>query len=190
VSGQIVQIVPAAPGWNAVFRSSEGEPAPGSEVARGGALVPVACWALVEDDEGRRGVLPLTGGDDTAGLVIADRALAISPPGHRPQDWSAEERLRAVARASELREEDLGAFLRREGLRRADLERWRGALLEALDPKAQQQTKKRRSVQSKRVRELERELRRKDQALAETAALLALKKKAQAIWGDEDDDTR
>lgn len=93
MSGQIVQIVPAAPGWNAVFRSSEGEPAPGSEVARGVALVPVACWALVEDDEGRRGVLPLTGGDDTAGLVIADRALAISPPGHRPQDWSA-----AVAR--------------------------------------------------------------------------------------------
>jgi hypothetical protein len=41
----------------------------------------------------------------------------------------------------------------------------------------------------KRIRELEKELLRKDKALAETAALLVLKKKAQAIWGDEDDDT-
>jgi hypothetical protein len=42
---------------------------------------------------------------------------------------------------------------------------------------------------AKRVRDLERELARKDKALAEAAALLVLKKKAQAIWGDEDDDT-
>jgi transposase len=34
------------------------------------------------------------------------------------------------------------------------------------------------------VRELERELRRKEKALAETAALLTLSKKARAIWGD------
>ena len=39
------------------------------------------------------------------------------------------------------------------------------------------------------IRELERELRRKDKALAESAALLWLKKTAQDIWGDEDDDT-
>jgi hypothetical protein len=36
---------------------------------------------------------------------------------------------------------------------------------------------------------LEKELRRKDKALVETAALLVLKKKAQEIWGDEGDDT-
>jgi hypothetical protein len=36
---------------------------------------------------------------------------------------------------------------------------------------------------------LERELRRKDKALAETAALLVLKKKLQTIWGDADDST-
>jgi hypothetical protein len=35
---------------------------------------------------------------------------------------------------------------------------------------------------------LERELRRKDKALAETAALLTLRKKAQAIWGDGEDE--
>lgn len=44
-----------------------------------------------------------------------------------------------------------------------------------------------------RIKELEREVRRKDKALAETAALLVLKKKVQEIWGnsseDEDDTT-
>jgi len=36
---------------------------------------------------------------------------------------------------------------------------------------------------------LEKELRRKDKALAETAALLVLKKKVREIWGDEDNST-
>jgi hypothetical protein len=42
-------------------------------------------------------------------------------------------------------------------------------------------------AERKRNRTLEKELRRKDAALAETAALLALRKKARAIWGDEDE---
>ena len=45
------------------------------------------------------------------------------------------------------------------------------------------------AADARQIRQLERELARKDKALAETAALLVLKKKAQAIWGDEDDDT-
>ena len=42
-------------------------------------------------------------------------------------------------------------------------------------------------AQGQRIRALEAELRRKESALAETAALLVLKKKAQAIWGDRED---
>ena len=41
--------------------------------------------------------------------------------------------------------------------------------------------------EKKRVKDLERELARKDRALAETAALLVLRKKAQAIWGGDED---
>jgi transposase len=40
----------------------------------------------------------------------------------------------------------------------------------------------------RQVRKLEKELKRKDRALAEAAALLLLQKKAQAIWGDAEDD--
>jgi hypothetical protein len=46
-----------------------------------------------------------------------------------------------------------------------------------------------KTPEGRRIRELEKELRRKDAALAETAALLVLKKKVQAIWGDEVGDT-
>ena len=42
------------------------------------------------------------------------------------------------------------------------------------------------AVEKKRNQELERELRRKERALAETAALLTLRKKAAAIWGEEE----
>ena len=120
----------------------------------------------------------------------APLSLATTPRPNsmkRPQDWSAQEKLSAVLEAASLSDEELGAFLRSRGLHEAQLQQWRDLMLAGLEPKAVQGTKKAPEV--KRVRELEKELRRKDKALAETAALLVLKKKAQAIWGDEDDDT-
>jgi len=105
----------------------------------------------------------------------------------RPSDWTPTEKIAVVAAAAELAGEDLGAFLRREGLHEAQLDTWRKTLTEALGKKGSGREKA--SPEKRRVRELEKELRRKDKALAETAALLVLKKKAQAIWGgDEDDD--
>lgn len=119
-----------------------------------------------------------------AGSRMGDVKLGPFPPdARRPEDWSAEERLRVVMEASRLRDEELGAFLRREGIHEATLSEWKAAVLDALGPQ------KKTSSDSKRVRELEKQLRRKDKALAETAALLVLQKKVQAIWGDEDDDT-
>jgi len=104
----------------------------------------------------------------------------------RPQDWSAEAKLAAVMDAAALSDEELGAFLRSKGIHEAQLQEWRELMLSGLNPASVQRTNK--NTATKRVRALEKELRRKDKALAETAALLVLKKKAQAIWGDEDDD--
>jgi transposase-like protein len=105
----------------------------------------------------------------------------------RPEDWSAAERLRVIAQASLLSEAELGAFLRREGLHEETLQQWRASALEGLSP--ERVSRSREKATAKQVRELERQLRRKDKALAETAALLVLQKKVQAIWGDEDDST-
>jgi len=105
----------------------------------------------------------------------------------RPDDRSADEKLRLVLEASALGEAGLGEFLRRHGLHEDDLAAWRLAALAGLSGPSSSPPAK--SGDARRVRELEKELRRKDAALAETAALLVLKKKVQALWGDEDDDT-
>jgi transposase len=104
------------------------------------------------------------------------------------KQWTGAEKLRVVTAAAGLTGSDLGAFLRREGLHEAQLAAWREAAEAALGAPAAR-PRPGGSPEAQRIGELERELRRKDRALAETAALLVLKKKVRAIWGDEDDAT-
>jgi transposase len=108
----------------------------------------------------------------------------------RPQDWSPEEKLQVLVETAALSDEELGAYLRRKGLHEAQLTQWREAVVQALhravpQPKVTAEQK----AQKRRIQQLERELNRKEKALAEAAALLVLKKKVQAIWGDGDDGT-
>ena len=99
------------------------------------------------------------------------------------------DKLRLVLEASELQESELGAFLRREGLHEAELREWVEAATTALSSTKQRKGRRKASPEAKRIRDLEKDLRRKEKALAELAALLALKKKLEAILGDEDDGT-
>ena len=93
--------------------------------------------------------------------------------------------------AAALGPDELGAFLRREGVHAAELEQWRETVVDAaklaLEGGAARSSS--RGADTKRIKELERDLRRKDRALAETAALLVLQKKVHEIWGDGDDGT-
>lgn len=109
------------------------------------------------------------------------------PPRKRPADWTPEEKLQAVLEARGLSDEALGAFLRQRGLHAADLAAWRQAVLVSLGKK---KASRQPASESKRLRQLESELRRKDKALAETAALLVLQGKVRALWGAEGDDTK
>ena len=99
--------------------------------------------------------------------------------------WTAQERMRVVVESSGLSDSDLGAFLRREGLHSAQLEEWRKSAEKSLSP---QRTRPQDTKEAKKIRALEKELNRKDKALAEVTALLVLKKKLEEIWGDEDGD--
>jgi len=107
-------------------------------------------------------------------------------PARRPQDWTLEEILAAVLEASKLSGEDLGAFLRRKGIHRTHLDEWRARLAGAVKGEAKP---KGRSPDARRVQELEKELRRKDKALAEAAALLVLQKKVRELLGGGDEST-
>ena len=106
-----------------------------------------------------------------------------------PEDWSSRDKFAAVLETAALNEADLAEYCRKRGLYPAQIAVWRSACEQANDwdrvstARLGQATKE----EKKRVRDLERDLARKDRALAETAALLVLRKKAQAIWGDGED---
>ena len=112
--------------------------------------------------------------------------ISVLPTARRAEDRSAADKLRLVMEAAQLGDAELGVFLRREGLHAADLDAWRESMLAGLEPAKGKLTK---AHDARRVKHLEKELLRKDKALAEAAALLVLQKKVQALWGDEDDDT-
>lgn len=101
----------------------------------------------------------------------------------RPQNWTAERKMEAVIAYKGMNEQEQGSYLRANGLHSVDLDRWCAEILLALSKKPNK-----RDPKDRRIRELEGELRRKEKALAETAALLVLNKKAQVIWGDSEDE--
>lgn len=98
----------------------------------------------------------------------------------RPQDWSPMERLQLLVESNGLGDQELGELLRRRGVHREQLDEWRAAAEEALA----RPTTNRKSPDAKRIKQLERELARKDKALAEAGALLLLQKKVQALYRD------
>ena len=111
----------------------------------------------------------------------------VSDSKAKPKLRTPEEKMRLVLASSALEGEELGAFLRREGVHEVELRDWRKAMLEGLSGGRGRLL----SSDSKTIKSLEKELRRKDRALAEAAALVLLKKKAQALGllDPEDDDT-
>jgi transposase len=111
--------------------------------------------------------------------------------GKRSQDYNAQEKLTAVMEFRRLAA-DLAAqseFLRKQGLYAAAIEAWERDALEALEKAARRPKRSSDQIEKdRRIAELERDIRRKDRALAETTALLVLKKKAELIWGLTDDE--
>ena len=95
------------------------------------------------------------------------------------REWAVKQKARVLAEALTLTAKELTAYLEREGVTFADFEQWRLALEEG---------GRASSATTKRIRKLERELARKEKALAETAALLVLKKTVESIYQDEDED--
>lgn len=108
-------------------------------------------------------------------------AVAKKPPKPVVREWTVEQKARMLADAAKLDGEELAAYLEREGVTLAEYEQWRLALSEGGQSA---------SLTNKRIRQLERDLARKEKALAEVGALLILKKKLQDHFGEaEEDDT-
>ena len=117
------------------------------------------------------------------------RLLPDAEHGHSDK-WSSSDKFAAVLESAALNESQLAEYCRKRGVYPEQIKAWRKACEQANDWQRDKAREVNSSLKSEREqrRELERELRRKDKALAEAAALLILKKKAQAIWGEAEDE--
>ena len=99
-----------------------------------------------------------------------------------------EQKIQVLLETANLDELSIGAYCRERGLYRHHIDEWKKSVMtENHSQKQQQQTQLLKKLQAEN-KELKKDLRRKDKALAETSALLILKKKADLIWGDLEED--
>jgi transposase len=105
----------------------------------------------------------------------------------RPQDWSLEDRLNIVIKCASLDEGAISELCREKGIYPHHVQQWKQDFVTG--PAANNQSTSSSEMKGLKVENkgLRKELRRKDKALAETAALLVLQKKVSAIWGSEED---
>jgi len=103
-------------------------------------------------------------------------------------ELSSAEKFSVVVETASLNEVELSEYCRRKGLYPEQISAWRDTCLQANATVSPKVDRAQLSAQTKQIKQLETELRRKDKALAETAALLVLQKKVQAIWGEPEDE--
>lgn len=104
-----------------------------------------------------------------------------------PNGWSAEAKLAVVAETLALSEVELNEYCRKKGLFPEQVKSWRVACLNSQRPATKPTKAEAEEIRQdkKRIRLLEKELKRKDRALAEAAALLVLRKKLNAFWDEK-----
>lgn len=102
-----------------------------------------------------------------------------------PESWTSRDKLAAVIETASMNAADLGEYCRRRGVFPEQLSVWREACERANDWERAATSRITRETKDdkRRIKELERDLARKEKALAEAAALMLLRKKAEAIWG-------
>ena len=117
--------------------------------------------------------------------ALGARGLSTTPAAGGGARWSSLEKFAMVVETAALSEVERGEYCRKRGIYPQHLQAWRGACEHAnggVSPRLPGD----RSAERRRIQALESELRRKEKALAETAALRVLRKKAQAIWGEDE----
>jgi transposase len=120
------------------------------------------------------------------------KAKGMAVPGGEKESerWSTQDKFSIVVETATLSEIELAEYCRSKGLYVEQVQAWRDACMQANGGVAEQanQLQKHNREKDRQIKKLSQELRRKEAALAETAALLVLRKKANAIWGGNEDE--
>ena len=107
-----------------------------------------------------------------------------------PEGWSAADKFTVVLETAGLNATELSAYCRQKGLYPEQVDRWRQAAQDAnekpvLTMKEQKELEKLRAQDQREIKQLKQELRRKEKAMAEMAALLVLRKKWEAFCSED-----
>ena len=108
----------------------------------------------------------------------------------KAENWTAETKLSVVIETASLSESEISQYCREKGLYSEQVKQWKTRCLTGFKVSKEQQkevTKKTKADQLK-IKSLKKALRHKEKALAETAALLVLRKKLDAFWETDNED--
>lgn len=103
-------------------------------------------------------------------------------------DWTPERKLEAIIKTASMNENELGEFLRANGLHSKVIEEWKHDIYSAQRPVGRPRLDPELVELRADKKELERDLKRKDKALAEMAARIILIKKSQLLFGVNEED--
>ena len=107
------------------------------------------------------------------------------PKAAHAVDWTPAQRLLALHESHDLKDEALNGWCRERGLFAHDLTKWRSDFCASAATASREESQELRQLRQAN-QQLQRDLNRKDKALAEAAALLVLQKKYRALWAAED----
>ena len=123
-----------------------------------------------------------------------NQGVPVPGDGKNPDHWKPENQLAVIIETAALNEAEMAEYCRKKGLFSEQIQQWKTAFIKARSAPTESQpgsstgSSVKHKKDQQKIKKLERELTRKDKALAETAALLVLTKKAQEIWGAQEDD--
>nr|WP_319393414.1 transposase [uncultured Desulfobacter sp.] len=115
-------------------------------------------------------------------------SIKVQSTEKRPKDWTAEERISALITTGAMSPEEQSAWCRQHGIFSHHLQQWKQDAVTSMTTSPRKGPSETEKQLQKELSALKKDLIRKEKALAETAALLVLKKKAQAIWGEPEED--
>ena len=116
------------------------------------------------------------------------KGLVMPGDGKNPENWSSEDKFGVVLETAAMNKAELSEYCRKKGLFAEQIAGWKENCLLGNASAADQSKAVQKQIRlaHKENKQLKRELHRKEKALAETAALLVLRKKMHAIWGEDE----
>lgn len=104
--------------------------------------------------------------------------------------WSSQDKFMVVIETASMNETELSKYCRTKGIYPDLIKEWKAICMQANGGVAEEASRLNKEMKSKdkEIKSLEKELLRKEKALAETAAILVLRKKLGALLGTDDEE--